>query len=97
MRVYKQTSTHIKDFDDDNGGLPIKEICEKLVFLPDYIDEDDYLDWVASQNDDVETMSARFIGDIDKVDVIRKEDGCIRHKTTIIEHGVAAPVSVVTV
>lgn len=84
MRVYKQHSSHIIDYDDNNGGLPIKESVSKLVFLPRGVDEEDYLDWVASQNDDVESMSATFIGDIDELDVIREEDSGIRHNITII-------------
>jgi len=85
MRVYKQVSTHIVDYDDDNGGLPITESIKKLVFMPDHFDEEKYMDWVASQNDDCESMTADYIGNIDILDVMYEhEDGCVMHKTTII-------------
>lgn len=86
MRVYKQVSTHIVDYDDDNGGLPITEVSKKLVFLPDNFDADEYEEWIASQNDDCEKMTAEYVGDMDSLDVMYDPgDGGIRHEITPID------------
>lgn len=85
MRVYKQVSSHIVDYDDDNGGLPITEVSKKLVFMPDNFDADEYEKWVASQNDDCEKISAEYIGDIDVLDAMYEQCGGIRHGITVLE------------